>query len=150
MCIRDSNYCDVKSYIRTESGQEINSAGELKILGFWFGDKPNVSLHVQKLCEKFRARLWSLRHLKRSDLKPGDLLFVYLSVLRPVLDFASPTYHSILTVTQTEILESLQRKALRIIYNNLSYSEALAVANIKTLNERRLELLNPLRTIGHF
>ena len=95
LCISGTNYSDVKSYIRTESGQEIKSSDELKILGFWFGNEPTVAVHVRKLSEKFRARLWSLRHLKRSGMSPNGLLFVYLSVLRPVLDFAAPTYHSI-------------------------------------------------------
>ena len=131
LCISGSTSAIVRSYIRTECGQEIKSAPELKILGFWFGPRPNVAIHVTKLAEKFRARLWSLRHLKRSGMSPSDLLFIYLSILRPVLDFAAPTYHSLLTATQTETLEALQRKALKIVYgNDLSYRESLAVANI--------------------
>ena len=71
----------------------------------------------------------------------SDLLYVYLTVLRPVLDFAAPTYHSLLTATQTDELECLQRKAFKIIYNsNLSYSEALAVSNVETLKDRRQKL----------
>ena len=73
-------------------------------------------------------------------MSPNDLLFVYLSVLRPVLDFAAPTYHSLLSVSQTDTLESLQRKAFKIIYSDLSYREALAVSNVKTLEDRRFEL----------
>ena len=142
LCISGSTSATVRSYIRTECGNEIKSAPELKILGFWFGTRPNVAVHVTKLAEKFRARLWSLRHLKRSGMLPGDLLFIYLSILRPVLDFAAPTYHSLLSATQTETLETLQRKALKIVYgNSVSYREALAIANIQTLNDRRAELL---------
>ena len=106
LCISGTKYSEVRSYIRTESCQEIKSSDELKILAFWFENKPTVAVHVRKLSEKFRARLWCLRHLKRSEMSPNNLLFVYLSVLRPVLDFATPTNHSILSVTQTECLES--------------------------------------------
>ena len=139
LCISSSTNT-IKSYIRTDSGQEIRSGDELKILGFWFGTKPTVSVHVTKLTEKFRSRLWSLRHLKRSGMSSNDLLFIYTSVLRPVLDFACPTYHSLLTSTQADCLETLQRKALKIVYSGLSYKEALAVSHLETLYDRRTEL----------
>ena len=140
LCISSNNVCRVQSYIRFD-GEEIRSSSELKILGFWFGSKPNVDVHVNKLLSKFRSRLWALRHLKKSGMSPGDLLFVYTTVLRPLLDFAAPTYHSLLNIGQTLSLEALQKKALRIVYNpEISYEEALAVSNITTLEERRRNL----------
>ena len=93
-------------------------------------------------------------------MNPNDLLFVYLSVLRPVLDFAAPTYHPLLTVTQTAALEALQRKAYKIIYgSDVSYLEALACSNTDTLQDRRQKLTenfaiktqkNPRYTDGWF
>ena len=74
-------------------------------------------------------------------MSQGDLLFVYQTVLRPVLDFAAPTYHALLSITQTEQLETLQWKALKIIYSHLSYREALAVSNLEPLATRRSEML---------
>ena len=137
LCISSNINYNVTSYIRT-GGEEIRSTEELKILGFWFSNKPNVSLHVQKMAKKFRSRLWSLRHLKQSGMTPGDLLFVYTTVLRPVLDFAVPTYHPLLSIGQSQCLEKLQQKALYIVYgHHLSYDEALAVSNLTTLQERR-------------
>ena len=121
LCITGNTTSVVQSYIRTE-GKEIKSGNSLKILGFWFGPNPNVNVHIQKLKEKFRSRLWSLRHLKRSGMQPSDLLFVYLSILRPVLDYAVPTYHPLLTLAQSDNLESLQKRALKIVYGpSLSY-----------------------------
>ena len=55
LCISSNNSNKTTSYIRTEDGQEIKSTDELKILGFWFGNKPNVGLHVQKLREKISS-----------------------------------------------------------------------------------------------
>ena len=141
LCISGNNAYNVRSYIRPTENEEITSGDELKILGFWFGTRPNVDVHVGKLLTKFRARLWSLRHLKKSGMCSRDLLYVYNSILKPVLDFAAPAYHSLLTVTQTESLERLQKKALSIIYGQqFSYLEAMAVSNLCTLKERREEL----------
>ena len=67
-----------------------------------------------------------------------DLLFVFTTVLRPVLDFAVPTYHPLLSIGQTKSIEALQKKALRVIYGpELGYEEALAITNLTTLEERR-------------
>ena len=75
---------------------------------------------------------------KKAGMAPCDLLYMYCTVLRPVLDFATPTYHPLLNITQTKSLESLQRRALKIVYGTeIGYQEALALANITTLQERR-------------
>ena len=134
----DSN---ISTYIRTDSDTEIVSGNGLKLLGFWFGRRPNVDLHVEKIEAKFRSRLWALRHLKRSGLKEQDLLHIYLAVLRPILDFASPTYHSLLTKQQTVSLEALQKRAARIIFGTgESYSDILSSGKMQSLEQRRLSL----------
>ena len=137
LCVSGNHSCTVKAYIRTDD-EEIVSGDELKILGFWFGPKPNVNVHVEKMLAKFRARLWSLRHLKRAGMSSADLLLVFVTVLRPVLDFAAPVYHPLLTVCQTKDIELLQKKAMKIIYGpEISYQESLAVSNLTSLEERR-------------
>ena len=100
LCISSSKSSTVKSYIDGES--RVGSGDELKILGFWFGTAPGVGLHIDKTEKKFRQRLWSLRHLKRAGMSTADLIFIYLTILRPVLDFAAPAYHSMLTKEQDD------------------------------------------------
>lgn len=127
----------VKTYINTGETR-IESTDRLKILGFWFGTRPGVSLQVEAMQEKFRKRVWTLFRLKKSGLSSDDLLFFYNTVIRPVFDFCAVTYHSMLTREQTEQLERLQKCAFRVIYSyDLSYQEALAVSNSMTLEERR-------------
>jgi len=62
---------------------------------------------------KVASRLYFLKQLKRSGARSNDLLCFYNTVLRPVLDYASPVWHSSLTVGQTEALESMQKRAMR-------------------------------------
>ena len=66
LCVSGNTDNDIRSYIRTEAGTEIKSGSELKLLGFWFGTRPNASLHIQKISTKFRSRLWAMRNLKRA------------------------------------------------------------------------------------
>ena len=63
-----------------------------------------------------------------------------MSLVLPVLDYTSVVYHSMLTVTQEQQLEHLQKLALKIIYGmfEANYEDLLAKAGIPTLKQRRL------------
>ena len=140
VCISASKSAEVNSYINANKSRLL-SGNELKILGFWFSTEPTVELQVKKMESKFRSRLWALRHLKRSRMKSADLLFIYKSVVRSVLDFACPTYHTMLSVTQSERLERLQRRAMKCIYGvERSYENILSTEDIERLDLRRENL----------
>ena len=62
-----------------------------------------------------------------------------------MLDFAAPSYHSLQNAGQSQSIEMLQKKALKIIYGpEIRYKEALAISNMSTLEERRITLLKTL------
>ena len=67
-------------------------------------------------------------------------MFYYQSVVRPVLEYASPCWHLNLTKEQTKQLEDVQRRALQVIFSNIPYDEVRRTHNIPTLAERRLDL----------
>lgn len=96
LCISPATTADVSSYIQYE-GEEIKSVPELKVLGFRLGSRLTVELHIDKTMQKLRMRLWSLRTLKFSGMEPEDLVFVYKSIIRPILNYAVLTYNSLLT-----------------------------------------------------
>ena len=83
-----------------------------------------------------------------------DLKKIYLSTIRPVLDFVAPTYHPLLNKQQCSQLESLQKRAAKIIYGfGRSYTEIVSSGDLETLESRRESLclsfakkasLNPL------
>ena len=71
----------------------------------------------------------------------NDLLFVYKSVIRLVLDFASMAYHTMLTKTQSERLERLQQRALKCIFGvDRSYNSVIEAENVPRLDCRREEM----------
>ena len=140
LCVSGNMNNNTKSYIRTE-GTEIQSGESLKILGFWFGNRPNVHVHLGKMLTKFKSRLWTLRHLQKSGMTQNDLLIVYRTVLRPVLDFAVPAYHTLMTATEREEVEKLQRRALKIVFGiEGTYKEHLEKARLDTLEDRREDI----------
>ena len=47
-----------------------------------------------KYCEKAGKRLYMLYQLKRARITQKDLVSVYVSVGRPVLEYACPVWHT--------------------------------------------------------
>jgi len=74
---------------------------------------PGKSFHLQTLAA---SRLYFLKQLKRAGLSSSHLLHFDTTVIRPVLEYASPLWHPTLTKSQTECLEAVQRRALKIIF----------------------------------
>ena len=145
LCISTAIHDQCTAYIRpTVNGEtkETTSKNELKNLGFWFSNRLTVNLHVEKMCASFRSRLWSLRRLRRSGLPSADLVNIYKSVLRPVLEFACVVFGPMLTEEMSTQIERLQLKALKITYGlDVSYSVALETSCLEELKVRRKELL---------
>ena len=99
--------------------------------------------HVDKICGKASARLYFLKQLKRAGLATCHLHHFYISAIRPVLEYCSVVWHHSLTREQSEHLEAIQRRAIRIIYGetfNIPYQLALVHANLSSLCERRENL----------
>ena len=106
---------DARAHFYGSSGECVESTSELKALGFVFNNRGDVSTQVKRLCSKFRQKVWSLRHLRKSGFSEKELVQVYTSYLRPGLEYSSPIYHSMLTQEQTSFIEKQQYFALRNI-----------------------------------
>ena len=62
--------------------------------------------------------------------------------MRSVLEFSAVVYHSLLNITQTELLEKVQRRALKTIYGyDKNYDQLLQEAGIERLQKRREDAL---------
>ena len=138
LCVSDSKTYKASAYIETSDWGIVSSADELKILGMHFSNRPDVGLQVDSICKKFRARIWTLRHLFHRGFSQEDLLKVYKSTILPCHDYCSSVFHSSLSLSQTIILERLQAKALKAIYGyDPSYRELMEKAGLTTLRARR-------------
>ena len=143
LCIHQKG-AEVSSYINTTVDSErtrIKSTGTLKILGFYFGNKPDPSNHVRQVVKAFNSKLWSLHYLSDSGMREADLLYIYKATLRPFLDFAVPSYSSMLTATMEADLERLQMRAAKIIFGHfVSYGTVVDSGRLESLKTRRKKL----------
>ena len=94
-----------------------------KLLGLIISSDLTWSHHVNYIVTKAASLIYSLVLLKRSGLKPLDIIRIFTSMIRPVLEYASPVWHTSLTNKQTKQIESIQKRALKLAFPDLSYSE---------------------------
>ena len=136
-----SLYENTTAFIRIDNFK-IESTDELKICGYRFGSRPGVSNQVDYMERKFYERSWSLRNLKRSGLYVNDLKTCYVSLIRPIFDYTSMVYNSLLTREQVKKLEWLQKRALRILLgNSMKYEAMLSKMDLENLEDRRASLV---------
>ena len=140
LCISDCNFSNINSFIYTDIESKVVSEDTMKILGFVFNRKPNASAHICHIIQKFNRAVWSLTHLRKAGIENAVLLKVFSVMLRPIIEFCSPIYHTLITQEQSAQIERLQRMALQIIYGfGKGYGEILSISGLKTLEERRVE-----------
>ena len=73
-----------------------------------------------------------------------DIVTVYCSLIRSVLEYACPVWHSGLTIAQSKDIERVQKRCLRITFPELCYSEALVAAKIERLDKRREDIVKEM------
>lgn len=84
--------------------------------------------------------MYVLKQLKRAGVPQNQLLHFYTAVIGPVLECAAPVWHHLINRTQAQQLESIQKRAIHIIYNitrGMSYPNVLFVAELESLETRR-------------
>ena len=127
-------------HIHDANNNRIESQDTLQMLGFVFNSNGDVSDQLELLKAKFRVRIWKLRELKRHDFTEKELLKVYTTMIRPVIEYSSVIHHSMLISEQCCDLEKLQARALKKIFGYIySYRKLLEMSNLETLEERRVQ-----------
>jgi len=112
----------------------VERVSTFKLLGVHISNDLKWTEHSNAVSSKIASRLYFLRQLKR------DLVCFYCTVIRPILEYANTVWHSSLTVSQSDVLESLQKRAMNVIYAGIEYRAALTIAGVDTLRSRREEL----------
>ena len=122
--------------------QIISECQQVKLLGVIIRSDLKWNDHVDHIVSKASRKLYLLRILKRFGMPASDLITVFSSYIRPILEYCCIVWHSSLTVQQTENIETVQKRALRITLGAQyqSYDQALIECNMVTLEKRRDEL----------
>ena len=102
------------------NGQSLERVSTAKILGVTFRNDLKWNDHVDLITSKAAKRLYLLRQLKRADVNAKDLIGLYCSCIRSVLEYACQVFHCSLTKYLCDEIERIQKRAMHIIYPDLS------------------------------
>ena len=72
--------------------------------------------HIAALRRKLYQRLLLVRHLVRAGVPNLNILSINNCMIRPVLEFAAPASHSLLSDAQAGKLEKMQARAFKLIF----------------------------------
>ena len=111
-----------------------------KLLGVTFSSDLTWDAHIEDIHTKACQRLYSLRLLWRAGVQSSHIVRIFTSLIRLLLEYACPVWHTGLPGILSEKLEGVQRRALRIAYPDSSYSEAMQLSGLPTLHDRREQL----------
>jgi len=114
-----------------------------KLLGINLDASLSWTTHINIIVSKASKRLYFLKQLRRAGVRPHQLLLFYTSVIRSVLEYAFPVWHYSITHAQSEQLESIQKRAIHIIFafsRGMSYPNLLFVSDINSLKDRHDKL----------
>ena len=116
---------------------EIEQVSEAKILGIIVRSDLKWNSHVSAIIKKANKRLYLLRLCKRAGVKTKDLITIYTSLTRSVLEYCSVVWHTSLPQYLHQEIERVQKRALATIYPGKNYEEALGATKLNTLFDRR-------------
>ena len=120
------------------NGEVIQRVPHALILGVTISENLKWNEHIENITTKAAQRLFMLYQLKKAGLPWRDMVSVYISKIRSLLEYACEAWHPGLNTYLHKDIESIQVRAMRIIFSrDITYPDALHTANLLTLKERR-------------
>ena len=133
-----SAFYETKVCIKDQDNSVISSGNSLKMLGFNFGNTPSVQPQLDYLIRKASKRYFLLLHYKRSGIPTDKLKDIYCAITRSVIEYSSVVYHSQLNTGQSNELEKIQKRCLRVIYGyEHQYQDLPTMSGLPSLEDRR-------------
>ena len=134
-------------------GNVIDRVRQAKVLGVTISADLSWNAHVETIITKARKRVFIIYQLKRAGISQTDLIIIYVTVIRPVLEYACPVWHTSLANYLSNSIDAIQKKCMRTISPGYAYDEALLITDLPTLLERRTKLcmkyFHKLTSPGH-
>ena len=138
----NSRKYDFSPNLAFEDDNILEVVEELRLLGVMITSNLSWQTHVDYMCKNAFRRLWMIRRLQPLGATVEELVEVYQTQIRCLLEFAVAAWSCGLTKAQCRQIERVQKCALAIILQEdyINYSDALKNMNLKSLEDRRYDL----------
>ena len=128
----------------TINNKLVERVDKFKLLGVFISADLSWDSHVNYIVTKASKRLYCIRILVHIGIPADDIILIYCSIVRSVLEYACPVWHPGLTQKQSKDIERIQKRCLSMIFPNLKYTESLQCSGLERLDTRRDKLTNDL------
>ena len=142
MIFNTSKKYDFPPEFSFKNGEGLEVVDKTSLMGVYITSDLRWHENTKNIYMKAMKRMWLLRRLKLASVEPQFLIDFFVKEIRILAEHGVAIWNSGLTLAQVNMLEKIQKVALRIILGDtyLSYDKARAQFNLKLLSERRLEL----------
>ncbi|XP_071948970.1 uncharacterized protein [Antedon mediterranea] len=130
---------DAASPIFNLNGSNLDVVEHMRLLGVIIQSNLKWDLNTQDIVSRASRRLFALCILKKVNVVLDDLITVYTSYIRPILEYACQVWHGAITKKMANSIETIQKRACRIMLGAtyISYDNALEVTGLPSLGARR-------------
>ena len=117
-----------------------NRVYQVKVIGVTLSSDLSWTSHVDGIVSKARKRVFLIYQLKRAGIGQCDFVRIYISVIRPEVEYACPAWHTNLPKYLSDNIELIQKPCMKTIFPCCSYDGILEMTNLPTLHDRRTTL----------
>jgi hypothetical protein len=128
----------------TVNGVQLERVDSVTLLGLRISEDLSWGTHVNYIIKKAQSCMFTLNLLRRSRVSGKDIIMIFTTKIRPILEYAAAVWHPGLTCEQTEALENIQKRAMKLAFPNLEYKVALETCKVPSLEERRIYICKKL------
>ena len=113
------------------NGNAFGIVKSAKVLGVTVRSDLKWNDHVDNITAKASRRIYLFKQLKRTGIDRKSIIQFFGACIRSVLEYAYQAFHSSLTAYLSDQIERAQKRVLRILFPEISYSKALEDAGSK-------------------
>ena len=129
------NSCVVSPVV--PGGSTVEQVSSFKLLGLFISEDLTWNIQRDYVLKKSNKRLYILRQLFKCGPAKSDIVSVYCTLIRTIIEYASVVFSNLPTCL-SNLIENIQKRPLKIIWPDATYTEALHNATrLISLSERR-------------
>ena len=111
-----------------------------KVLGLTLQNDLKWGSHIDVIVRKASKRLHIIRVLGPAGVPPQEIVLIYISLIRSILEYCCPVWHTSLPQYLSDSVERIQKRTFRIMYPDMPYKKGLEQLRCSTLYERREDI----------
>ena len=112
-------------------GAVIERVSQVKVLGVTLSSDLRWNSYVDGIVSKAKQRVFLIHQLKRDGIGQCELVRIYISVIRPVVEYVCPAGHTNLPKYVSDNIELIQKRCMQtIIFPGCSYDDMLEMTNL--------------------